>query len=101
MNSDGSNLYSLSRTGFNDYDPVWIKYPGIPSFNPDSDTGKPDYIGSFGFCAGNGDLNCSAFTTQPQAQAVFNAAGGPQLDPYGLDEDRNGKACENLPVVAP
>jgi hypothetical protein len=26
MNADGSGLYSLSHTGFNDWDPVWIKY---------------------------------------------------------------------------
>ncbi len=32
MDRDGSNLYSLSRTGFSDWDPVWIKYPGIPEF---------------------------------------------------------------------
>jgi hypothetical protein len=30
MDADGTNLYSLSRTGFNDYDPVWIKYPEVP-----------------------------------------------------------------------
>jgi Tol biopolymer transport system component len=26
MDADGNNLHSLSRTGFNDWDPVWIKY---------------------------------------------------------------------------
>ena len=26
MNADGSNLYSLSTTGHDDWDPVWIKY---------------------------------------------------------------------------
>jgi hypothetical protein len=30
MDADGGNLSSLSRTGFNDWDPVWIKYPDIP-----------------------------------------------------------------------
>jgi TolB protein len=30
MDADGGNLYSLSRTGFNDWDPVWIKYPDLP-----------------------------------------------------------------------
>jgi hypothetical protein len=32
MDADGSSLYSLSRTGFNDWDPVWIKYLAIPEF---------------------------------------------------------------------
>ncbi|MCG3207736.1 MAG: Protein TolB [Anaerolineae bacterium] len=30
MNSDGTGLYSLSRTGFDDWDPVWIKYTDPP-----------------------------------------------------------------------
>lgn len=97
MNADGSNLYSLSRTGFNDYDPVWIKYPGIPSFNSEAEDGRPDYIGSLGFCGNGIELNCSAFKTQAEAQAVYTAAGGPLSDPYGLDLDRNNLACENLP----
>ena len=32
MNADGTYLHSLSRTGFNDWDPVWIKYPRIPFY---------------------------------------------------------------------
>ncbi len=32
MDADGGSLYSLSRTGFNDWDPIWIKYPGIAEF---------------------------------------------------------------------
>jgi TolB protein len=30
MDADGNNLHSLSRTGFNDWDPVWIKYSDPP-----------------------------------------------------------------------
>jgi hypothetical protein len=30
MNADGSDLHSLSRTSFNDWDPVWIKYTEPP-----------------------------------------------------------------------
>jgi hypothetical protein len=30
MNADGSDFHSLSRTGFNDWDPVWIKYTEPP-----------------------------------------------------------------------
>lgn len=86
MGADGSNLYSLSRTGFNDWDPVWIKYPGIP-------TGESSYLGSLGAC---GLDNCSAFESQQEAQAFYLANGGPNLDPFGLDRNRDGMACENL-----
>ncbi len=30
MDADGNNLYSLSRTSFGDWDPVWIKYTDPP-----------------------------------------------------------------------
>ena len=30
MDADGNNLYSLSKTSFDDWDPVWIKYPDVP-----------------------------------------------------------------------
>jgi hypothetical protein len=94
MNSDGGDLYSLSRTGFDDTDPVWIKYPGIPSFNPDSEDGKPNYIGSPGFCGSGGDLDCSDFPSRAEAQAFYTLAGGPFQDPYDLDRDDDGLVCE-------
>ncbi|NJN99659.1 MAG: hypothetical protein HC875_38940 [Anaerolineales bacterium] len=96
MNADGSNLYSLSRTGYNDFEPVWIKYPGVPLFDAEAPDGIT-HRGSFGFCGP--DANCSAFNSQPEAQAFFLEANGGQLtlDPHGLDSDHNGKACENLP----
>lgn len=43
------------------------------------------------------DCDCSDFRTQAEAQAFFEAAGGPQRDPYHLDGDGDGIACENLP----
>jgi Tol biopolymer transport system component len=101
MNADGSNLYSLSRTGFNDYDPVWIKYQGIPVYNPDGDESLPEFVGSFGFCTSDGDLNCAAFSSQPEAQAVFMNSGGPLQDIYGLDQDGDGLACESLSSTEP
>ncbi len=96
MNADGSNLYSLSRTGFNDYDPVWVKYAGLPVFDPENPQGLPGYIGSLGSCAYNPELNCTAFNTQAEAQALFTAAGGPLHDPYGLDLNRDGRACDRF-----
>ncbi len=43
------------------------------------------------------DRNCSDFDTWEDAQAFYEAAGGPGADPHGLDRDRNGIACESLP----
>jgi hypothetical protein len=41
-----------------------------------------------------GDKNCSDFTYQEDAQAVFNQDPS---DPNGLDSDGDGIACEKLP----
>lgn len=43
------------------------------------------------------DRDCSDFATQREAQAFFEAAGGPERDPYRLDSDGDGIACESLP----
>jgi hypothetical protein len=42
-------------------------------------------------------LSCTNFTTQAQAQAAYNAAGGANRNTYPLDPDQNGIACEELP----
>ena len=44
-----------------------------------------------------GDYDCSDFSTQAEAQAFFEAKGGPQKDYHNLDKDRDGVACESLP----
>lgn len=41
-----------------------------------------------------GDKDCSDFATQEEAQAFFEANGGPQQDPHRLDKDGDGVACE-------
>ncbi len=46
------------------------------------------------------DINCDAFTTHEEAQAFFEAEGGPANDPHGLDADGDGLACEDLPSAA-
>lgn len=43
------------------------------------------------------DRNCSDFSSQAEAQAFFEAAGGPEQDSHRLDGDGNGVACESLP----
>ncbi len=40
------------------------------------------------------DYDCSDFRTQAEAQRVLNATSG---DPYKLDSDKDGQACESLP----
>lgn len=43
------------------------------------------------------DRDCSDFSTQKEAQAFFEANGGPARDPHKLDQDKDGVACETLP----
>ncbi|MBE9078325.1 DNA/RNA non-specific endonuclease [Romeria aff. gracilis LEGE 07310] len=42
------------------------------------------------------DCDCGDLISQPLAQAVLDAVRG---DPYGLDRDGNGRACEALPLA--
>ncbi|HEY0070224.1 MAG TPA: thermonuclease family protein [Chloroflexia bacterium] len=43
------------------------------------------------------DRDCGDFSTHAEAQAFFEAAGGPGSDPHKLDGDHDGVACETLP----
>ena len=43
------------------------------------------------------DRNCSDFETWQEAQDFYEAAGGPDSDPHGLDGNNDGIACESLP----
>lgn len=43
------------------------------------------------------DYNCEDFATQCEAQRFFEKHGGPREDPYRLDGDNDGIACEDLP----
>lgn len=42
------------------------------------------------------DYNCTDFKTRAEVQKVFIAAGGPRLDPYRLDADKDGIPCEDI-----
>jgi len=42
------------------------------------------------------DYDCSDFATQQEAQHFFEAHN-PDEDPYDLDRDNDGIACEKLP----
>lgn len=42
------------------------------------------------------DRDCGDFSSQGQAQAFYEAAGGPAVDPHDLDRDNDGMACDSL-----
>jgi LPXTG-motif cell wall-anchored protein len=42
---------------------------------------------------------CADFISQQDAQSFFVSEGGPDLDPHGLDADRDGTACEGIVEV--
>jgi len=44
------------------------------------------------------DYNCDDFSTQPEAQAFFEKVGGVGNDVNRLDGNKDGEACESLPV---
>lgn len=44
-----------------------------------------------------GDLDCTDFDTQEEAQDFFESEGGPADDYHNLDRDSDGIACESLP----
>ncbi|MGH3631590.1 MAG: thermonuclease family protein [Sciscionella sp.] len=47
---------------------------------------------------GISDVDCSDFKTNAQAQSFFVGTGGSRTnDPYRLDSDHDGQACESLP----
>lgn len=42
------------------------------------------------------DYNCDDFIDWEKAQDTYEHAGGPLIDPYDLDRDSDGIACETL-----
>lgn len=47
---------------------------------------------------GVSDVNCKDFDTHAHAASFFKGMGGTKTnDPYGLDGDHDGNACETLP----
>ena len=43
--------------------------------------------------------DCADFSSQQEAQQFFIDHGGPDSDPFGLDPDEDGVACETLPAA--
>lgn len=48
------------------------------------------------FAQDPGEVDCPDFATQPEAQQFYEA-NNPSEDPFILDRDNDGKACESLP----
>ncbi|HET6989403.1 MAG TPA: thermonuclease family protein [Kribbella sp.] len=44
------------------------------------------------------DRDCGDFASQQAAQIFYLQAGGPSVDPHGLDSDGDGVACETNPA---
>lgn len=60
---------------------------------------KRDAVGNFLLENCQKDLyNCSNFKTQKEALEVFQKCGGKGDDVNGLDGDKDGKPCEELPI---
>lgn len=70
--------------------------PPTPPENPDPPAPPEDPAPPSPVLPGD-DVNCSDFETQPEAQAFFEA-NDPENDPYRLDQDGDGIACETLPA---
>ncbi len=57
-------------------------------------------VGSLLFSAGaeggqtGNDFDCTDFDTREDAQAFYEETGGPVYDPFNLDDDDDGVACE-------
>lgn len=45
----------------------------------------------------NTNVVCGDFLTQEDAQDFFIKNGGPKIDKYKLDKDKDGIVCESLP----
>ncbi|WP_051353252.1 thermonuclease family protein [Thalassobacillus devorans] len=79
---------------------------GSPSGESDSDNdsgaagnaGGSDSSSGLKYDPNGPDRDCGDFDTQAEAQAFYEAAGGPGSDPYRLDgHDGDGVVCESLP----
>lgn len=69
-----------------------------PAPPPTTPTPAPSPMPSGNYTCAYNAYNCSNFSTHAEAQAVFEACGGPASDIHGLDgNDNDGLACESLP----
>ena len=79
--------YALGTPG----DSSGVKTTTLPSYTRTDDKSTTRDF------ATTGDLDCSDFDTQYEAQSFFEDEGGPDEDFHNLDADGDGEACESLP----
>ncbi|MEK6847902.1 MAG: hypothetical protein AABX50_02135 [Nanoarchaeota archaeon] len=60
------------------------------------DNNSAGSLGDNTYVCGSDSYNCGNFTTQAQAQMVFDYCEPTAGDIHGLDADGNGEACEGL-----
>jgi len=58
---------------------------------------RPADLGGSNYDPFGPDRDCDDFATHEEAQAFYEAAGGPASDRHRLDGDGDGEACESLP----
>lgn len=68
-----------------------------PAATQAADVASPTAATSLLYDPNGPDRDCGDFGTHAEAQAFFEAAGGPGSDPHKLDGDHDGVACETLP----
>jgi micrococcal nuclease len=68
------------------------RHSGSPKFTPSSAPSR-QMVNSTPVLRSRLDYDCKDFKTQAEAQKIFNAYPG---DPFKLDRDRDGIACESL-----
>ncbi len=69
--------------------PEPTSYPGA--------TPSPQTLPGMPFDPLGPDRSCGDFTSWWEAQNFYYAAGGPEEDPHGLDQNGDGVACQSLP----
>lgn len=72
-----------------------VKYAKTVGIEANQPVSLGDYTGPYD--PRGEDRNCGDFSTHAEAQAFYEAAGGPGVDPHELDRDGDGVVCESLP----
>ena len=73
--------------------------PSPPTPTPAASEGEaqsPELDAKLRYDPHGADRDCGDFQTHAQAQAFYEAAGGPAQDPHRLDADGDGIACASL-----
>lgn len=86
--------FGMEMTG-NDYDVQKLVETGSFAESKLDQTSDGTWI--YSDDCGKEMFNCSNFSTQAEAQELFESCGGLNEDVHGLDRDKDGIVCEALP----